>query len=237
MSTTYASHFIPWLISLYGLSFGVIAGPLNIAVDVGHGNKDGGAISARGWSEFDFNRILAWRLVEALRERELGVRQINFDGNIASLAERPMQASGTDLFVSIHHDSIDEAHLQPWLWNGEIQHHTDAKRGYGIFISANNPALETSLRCAIAIGKSLRDAGFEPTTWHGRKHLAADAENGIWYYNNLVVLYRTTVPALLFEAGVIKHRAEELELLDPVRQTRMAKAMGSGIAACLPGGT
>ena len=72
-----------------------------------------------------------------------------------------------------------------------------------------------------------------PSTWHGRRHLAADAENGVWYFDNLVVLYRTTLPAVLFEAGVIKHREEELELLDPERQALMADAVATGIAACL----
>jgi N-acetylmuramoyl-L-alanine amidase len=79
----------------------------------------------------------------------------------------------------------------------------------------------------------LRRRGFVPSTWHARKHLAADAENGVWYYDNLVVLYRTTLPALLFEAGVIKHREEELELLDPERQAAMADALATGLAACL----
>ena len=36
-----------------------------------------------------------------------------------------------------------------------------------------------------------------------------------------------------FEAGVIKHRDEELALLDPKRQERMADAIATGIAACL----
>ena len=45
--------------------------------------------------------------------------------------------------------------------------------------------------------------------------------------------YRTTLPAVLFEAGVIKHRAEELVLRDPALQARMADAIATGIAACL----
>ena len=55
----------------------------------------------------------------------------------------------------------------------------------------------------------------------------------VWYYDNLVVLYRTRLPAVLFEAGVIKHRAEEMALRDPQRQTRMADALATGLAACL----
>jgi N-acetylmuramoyl-L-alanine amidase len=208
------------------------ASPL-VAVDVGHGGKDSGATSARGRSEFAFNLDFSRVLAASLRQHELGVREVNFDGNIGSLAARPQAAAGSDFFIAVHHDSIGEAWLLNWEWNGQPQTYTEVKRGYGIFVSAQNPELETSLRCASTIGAMMRRAGFEPSPWHARKHLAADADNGVWYYDNLVVLYRTTLPAVLFEAGVIKHRDEELELLDPERQARMADAVATGIAACL----
>ncbi len=208
------------------------ASPL-VAVDVGHGEKDTGAISARGRAEFAFNRDFAGLLATTLRQRELGVREVNFDGRIGSLHARPQAANGSDFFISIHHDSIGEAWLLPWEWQGQPQTYTEVKRGYGIFVSAQNPDLATSLRCASTIGAMMRRAGFEPSTWHARKHQPADAENGVWYYDNLVVLYRTKLPAVLFEAGVIKHRDEELELLDTERQARMADAVATGIAACL----
>lgn len=204
-----------------------------VAVDVGHGGQDTGAISARGRSEFTFNRDLAGVLATTLRQRELGVKEVNFDGRIGSLYARPQAANGSDFFISIHHDSIGEAWLLPWEWEGQAQTYTEVKRGYGIFVSAQNPDPATSLRCASAIGAMMRRAGFEPSTWHARKHQPADAENGVWYYDNLVVLYRTRLPAVLFEAGVIKHRDEELELRDPERQARMADAVATGIAACL----
>ena len=226
--------FLPTLIlGLFLLSTAAAAAPPLVAVDVGHGLKDSGAISARGLSEFSYNRIFAGRLGEALQQRRLAVREINFSGEIASLAERPAQAAGSDFFVSIHHDSISLPYLEFWDWDGSEASYTERKRGYGIFVSAQNPDLPTSLRCASAMGALLRRAGFVPTPWHGRNHRPADAENGVWYYDNLVVLYRTTLPAVLFEAGVIKHRDEELELRDPVRQGRMADALATGIAACL----
>lgn len=211
----------------------VVAAPPLVAVDVGHGERDTGATSARGRSEFAFNRDFAGRLASTLRQRELGVREVNFDGRIGSLYARPQAANGSDFFISIHHDSIGEAWLLPWEWEGQAQTYTEVKRGYGIFVSAQNPALATSLRCASTIGAMMRRAGFAPSTWHARKHQPADAENGVWYYDNLVVLYRTRLPAVLFEAGVIKHRDEELELRDPERQARMADAVATGIAACL----
>lgn len=204
-----------------------------VAVDVGHGLKDSGAISARGRAEFLFNADLARMLRGSLLDHALAVREINFDGAIGSLAERPAQAAGSDFFISVHHDSVGESYLLPWVWEGQALTHTEVKRGFGIFVSALNPDIQTSLQCASAIGALLRRAGFSPSSWHGRKHPAADAENGVWYYDNLVVLYRTTLPAVLFEAGVIKHREEELELLDAGLQARMADAVATGIAACL----
>lgn len=221
---------------VFALFFGstaAFAAPPLIAIDVGHGGVDGGATSARGRPEFAFNREFAGVLAGVMRERGLGVREVNFAGDIGSLTARPVQAAGSDFFIAIHHDSIGEAWLKPWVWEGVEQTYTEVKRGYGIFVSAQNPDPESSLLCATSIGAILRRAGFEPSTWHARKHLAADAENGVWYYDNLVVLYKTTLPAVLFEAGVIKHRDEELELGDPVRQARMADAVTTGIAACL----
>ena len=219
--------------AFYFAAFAAAAEPTLVAVDVGHGRLDTGAISARGRPEFAFNRDFAGLLATTLRQRELGVKEVNFDGHIGSLAARPKAAHGSDFFISIHHDSISEPWLLDWEWDGKPQRYTEVKRGYGIFVSAQNPDPATSLRCASAIGAMMRRAGFEPSTWHARKHVAADAENGVWYYDNLVVLYRTTLPAVLFEAGVIKHRDEELELLDPERQARMADAVATGIAACL----
>lgn len=223
----------PTIFALLLWSTAAIAAPALVAVDVGHGVKDSGALSARGRPEFEFNQVFAGVLADALRSRQLGVAEINFAGDIGSLAARPAQGRGSDFFISIHHDSISEAWLQFWDWDGREASYTEVKRGYGIFVSAQNPDLSTSLRCASSIGAMLRRAGFVPSTWHGRRHLPADAENGVWYYDNLVVLYRTTLPAVLFEAGVIKHREEELELRDPERQARMADAVATGIAACL----
>lgn len=214
-------------------SIAALAEPATVAVDVGHGLADGGATSARGRPEYAFNRELAGELAVALAERGLGVRRVNFAGDIGSLAARPQAAAGSDFFISIHHDSIGESWLQGWDWDGEAQTYSGVKQGFGIFVSAENPDLATSLRCASTIGALLRRAGFTPSDWHGHRHLAADAANGVWYYDRLVVVYRTTLPAVLFEAGVIKHREEELALRDPGRRARMADALATGLAACL----
>lgn len=227
------ARFPVLLFALAAASTAALAVSPLVAVDVGHGLRDGGAVSARGRPEFEFNRVFAGVLAGELLGRGLAVRPVNFTGDIGALAERPIQAQGSDFFISIHHDSVGEAYLRPWDWDGRAASYTDVKRGFGLFVSTRNPDPATSLRCASAIGALLRRAGFVPTPWHGRAHPPADSENGVWYYDNLVVLYRTTLPAVLFEAGVIKHRDEELELRDPERQQRMADAVATGIAACL----
>ncbi|MBP5997043.1 MAG: N-acetylmuramoyl-L-alanine amidase [Azonexus sp.] len=222
------------ILACFWASTATVAAP-RVAVDVGHTLADPGATSARGRSEFAFNLDFAGWLAGALRAEGIEVREINFAGDAGSLAERPEQARGSDFFISVHHDSISPEFLQFWDWDGEEMSHTMLKRGFGLFVSRRNPDLAGSLRCASAMGAMLRRAGFVPTQWHGRKHQPADADNGVWYYDNLVVLHKATFPAVLFEAGVIKHRDEELELLDGDRQARMADALATGIAACLAG--
>lgn len=209
-----------------------------VAVDVGHTLTDPGAISARGRAEFDFNRDLAELLATALHARGLSVRPVNFDGRIASLYDRPANAMGADFFISIHHDSVQPELLESWEWEGKTQTYSDRHRGFSLFVSRDSPDLETSLRCASAIGARLRHLGFVPATHHadslpGRERPYADEQNAVHFYDNLVVLYRTMLPSVLFEAGILKHREEELALRDPERQARMADAVASGIAACL----
>ncbi|WP_299071739.1 N-acetylmuramoyl-L-alanine amidase [Accumulibacter sp.] len=225
------------ILTLLGLS-AATPRAAEVALDVGHTLSQPGATSARGRPEFAFNAALARHLAAELQARGLAVRPINFDGAIDSLVTRPLQAAGADFFLSIHHDSVHADLLQEWRWQGKVQTYTDQYAGFALFVSHDNPDLHTSLSCASAIGARLRRTGFLAATHHaeplaGKPRQPADAANAVYYYDNLVVLYRTTLPAVLFEAGVIKHRAEELALLDPQRQTRMADAIATGIAACL----
>lgn len=192
-----------------------------------------GAISARGRGEFEFNRDLALQVIGALQARGLNTILINGDGKTATLAERPAAAAGADLLLSIHHDSVNESELRHWEWEGRPETWSDAWQGHSMFVSTRNPALERSLLCGSAIGARLQRLGFVPTTKNARRRAYADAAHAVHYYDNLVVLYRAQQPALLFEAGVIKHRDEELLLRDPQRQARMADGIATGVAACL----
>lgn len=214
------------------MSAPVIGAPV-VAVDVGHTLAAGGATSARGRMEFDFNRDLAREVSAALISRGIAAHLVNDDGKIASLRDRPKAVPGADLFISIHHDSVSEDELKPWTWQGQVRDYNDEFAGHSLFVSHDNPYPDASLTCASVIGARLQRMGFVPTDKNARRRAWADPANTVHWYDNLVVLYRTDVPAVLFEAGVIKNRSEELQLRDPAYQRRMADGIATGIAACL----
>lgn len=207
--------------------------PAQVAVDIGHTLEAPGAMSARGLEEFAFNRTLAEQVVAALSRLRLGTQLINPDGLIGSLRARTEAAADAHVLISIHHDSVNEWELREWEYAGSTQHYSDTWKGHSLFVSRRNPDLIQSLLCASAIGARLQRAGFAPTTKNARRHAYADAQHAVHYYDNLVVLHTARQPALLFEAGVIRHRDEELLLRDPAYQARMAGEIATGIAACM----
>lgn len=212
------------------------AAPVDVAVDVGHTLAAPGATSARGRSEFEFNRELARAVVRTLQQRRLEVATINADGLVPSLQARPRAAGGARFFLSIHHDSVNAGELQPWIWDGRRLDYSDAFAGHSLFASRANPDTARSILCARTIGARLQRLGFVPTHKNGRRRAYADEVHAVHYYDELAVLRHASMPAVLFEAGVIKNREEELRLRDPVLQARMADGIATGIAACLRNG-
>jgi len=208
------------------------AAGMRVLVDVGHTLEAPGARSARGRDEFEFNRDLARQVVQALHRLNVEATLVNEDGRIASL---PARAEGTGpdvLLVSIHHDSLPQERLLPWVWQGRELDFNDDEAGHSLFISARNPDVAGSLLCAQTVALRMQRSGFVPTHKNADKRAYADPPLAIHYYDNLIVLYRSMGPALLFEAGVLKNRDEELLLRDPVRRARMAAELATGIAAC-----
>jgi N-acetylmuramoyl-L-alanine amidase len=210
-----------------------------IAIDVGHYLEEPGVISAHGRPEFEFNRDLAREIDTQLRSRGRITQLIGEDGGMSSLPERPRQAAGAALFVSVHHDSMQEFLLSTWTVDGVERRYGDRFEGFSLFVSRENPGWKKSLRCASAIGAALIKAGFRPSLYHadakvGENRAFADKRNGVHYFDRLAVLRNARMPALLFEAGVIVNRAEELRMADPAVRTRIAAAVTDGIEECMP---
>jgi N-acetylmuramoyl-L-alanine amidase len=205
---------------------------------VGHYLAKPGVISARGVAEFEYNRTLAVEIAQALERARHRVLLMGEDGLAIDLARRAPRANGMELLISVHHDSVQARFLSVWEFEGMERSFSDRFSGFSLFVSRVNPQLERSLACASALGAALRRAGFTPSRYHadpvlGENRPFADEENGVHYFDNLAVLRTASIPALLFEAGVIVHREEELKMRDPAVRGRIASSVVEAVGSCL----
>jgi N-acetylmuramoyl-L-alanine amidase len=241
-----SSRFIPFFFSFLSASWRFVliltlvpaAQAAAIAVDVGHYLKEPGAISARGVPEFEYNLRLARELDAALRAAGHRTLLVGDDGMAEVLGSRAPRANGMDLFISVHHDSVKLRYLSMWEYEGKPLFYSDRFTGHSLFVSRLNPRPSASLKCASAIGAAMRKAGYTPTKHHadpilGENRPFADEANGVHYFDNLAVLKTATIPALLFEAGIIVNRDEELRMRDPAVRKGIVGAIVSGIGQCL----
>lgn len=210
----------------------------SIAIDVGHYFEKPGVISARGITEFDYNLRLSRELADSLRRSGHKVMLIGDDGMVNNLGRRSPRAAGMDLFISVHHDSVQPRFLTPWEHDGVQLLYSDRFSGYSLFVSRLHVHTAASLKCASAIGLRLRLAGFIPSRYHadpivGENRPFADEENGVHYFDNLAVLKTAGIPALLFEAGVLVNREEELRMRDPAVRKTMVDAIATAVGTCL----
>jgi N-acetylmuramoyl-L-alanine amidase len=225
-----------------------VAGPTSgterplIAIDIGHSLSRPGAISARGEPEFSFNRGLALVVERVLRERSFRTRLIGEQGDIEKLTDRSAAAAsaGAAFLLSLHHDSVQPQYLEAWQVDGRQQHHSDRFSGFSLLVSRSNPDAGKSLECARAIGGELRRSGFSYSRHHnepipGENRPFADAVNGVYYFDELMVLKTATMPAVLLEAGIIVNPDDERALADPKTRERIARALADGLARCLRG--
>jgi N-acetylmuramoyl-L-alanine amidase len=214
------------------------AGDFIIAVDIGHTINSPGATSARDVPEYRFNQNIGALLHQQLLRDKRFKRAfiINETGDDISLAARAAIANqrGAHLLVSIHHDSVEPKDLSPWQCQGKILPYCDKFAGYSVYYSEKNGNPLNSLIFAVILGSEMLKSGFCPALHHAEKFTGADKAlidktRGIYKYNNLVVLKKAKMPAVLFECGVIKNRNEELQLSDPQYQHRLVAALFKAI--------
>lgn len=209
-----------------------------ISIDIGHSNLHPGATSARGKPEFQFNRDLANAIDKTLRDASFKTNLSNSDGKTTDLMNRVNLPKDADFLISIHHDSVQPKYLSKWHYAGVAHSYSDRYKGYALFVSRLNPYLSKSLVCASALGNSLKTHGFEPSRYHaesipGENRPFADEKNGVHYFDRLAVLKHAPVPAILFEAGVIVNRGEEVRLEANDTRQAIAAAVAEGLQACL----
>jgi N-acetylmuramoyl-L-alanine amidase len=218
-----------------------------VAIDVGHDRDRPGAFSARGVPEFEFNLTLGREVLAALLASGFSRSfLIGESGLLMELRERTAIAerAGARVFISIHHDSVQPRYLERWTFEGRVQEHTKHARGFSLFVSAANSFFAASKELALHIGSELRARGRRPSVHHaepieGENREVIDRLKGVHRFDDLVVLRSVAMPAVLLEAGVIKHREEELIVVARAFQTDVAGAVRRAVEqACardLPG--
>ena len=193
-----------------------------VILDVGHTADALGANSARNVPEYYFNYRLAAQIERILIEDGFDKTVLLVAGGRArpSLFDRVARANGlsANLFVSIHHDSVPDKLLESWEFEGKESHFSDRFSGHSIFVSYENPHRNGSLLFGRLLGKQLKDRGLQyarqytqPIMGRYRRKLV-DPDVGVYRYDQLIVLKGTQMPAVLFEAGSIINREEELQM-------------------------
>jgi len=225
-----------FLIPLVALSL-AFSGECVVCIDVGHSNGAPGATSATGITEYLYNKRASIDLFYALKAKG-GISPFfsNPDEKRIKLGDRVKnaKAGGADVFVSMHHDSVKEKFLKKWKINGKTRYYCDKFRGFGVFISPKNPQFKESLSLAKYVGSNLVSSGFIPSTYHsmdtkGERKKMYSKKHGIYRYDNLVVLKRSSMPAILIENGVILNREEEANLNDESYRSSLIDSIANGI--------
>jgi N-acetylmuramoyl-L-alanine amidase len=210
-----------------------------IVLDVGHTAESEGAISARNVSEFVFNLRLAKRIEAKLKAEGFAeTRLLLTEGKARrSLVKRVATANDlrADLLLSIHHDSVPNKFLEDWEFEGKKSRFSDRFSGYSVFVSRNNPDFKTSLSFAELIGKEMKAQGLDYAQQYSQPIMGRyqrpllNKETGVYRYDELIVLRKTRMAAVLLEAGSIINRDEELKMSSPERRD----IISSGVTAAV----
>jgi N-acetylmuramoyl-L-alanine amidase len=206
-----------------------------VLVDVGHTAEAPGAKSARGLYEYDFNLRLAKLIEQQLTDAgfDKTVLLVTEGKARKGLTERAVRASSSsaDLFLSIHHDSVPDRFLEKWEYEGEQRSYSDRFNGHSLFISNGNGDFGGSLTFGRLLGQQLKVRGLQYTRHYTekfmghRQRILVDPEAGVYRYDQLIVLRKTHMPAVLLEAGSIINRDEELAMGTPERQGQISAAV------------
>lgn len=212
---------------------------LHVALDVGHTKAQGGAFSAVGRPEFEYNLDMARSIAEVLRAAKAKVTVINEKGNFDGLAGRPRYADqiGAQVFLSIHHDSVNDKHLKNWEVDGKPQQYCEPRfSGYSVFCSKKNVNATRSRNWAKEVGAAMLAAGFKPATHHhedlpNENRAWIDEPTGVYEYPDLAVAKYGKLPSALLECGVILNREEEQKVRTKDYQRKVGAAVASALAS------
>lgn len=225
-----------------------MAAPLTVVIDAGHGGHDGGAAGATS-HEKDVNLAVALKLGKELKQ-QLGkdvkiiyTRDNDFFVTLLGRAEIANKAKA-DLFVSIHCNSIGNAKRRNQVSGSSVY-----VRGFASSARAKEVAnLENAvleLEDHTKVNTSLEESLINELVWN--KNLdqsialadnilnelvsTAGRKRGNVEQNDLAVLKRTDMPAVLVEIDFICNPEMEKFMVSEKGQNIFAKAIANGIIA------
>lgn len=210
-----------------------------VVIDVGHTLLEPGATSARGVTEYEFNLRLAERIERCLLDAGFASASLLVTDGPArkGLIVRASRAAerNPDLYISVHHDSVPEHFLEEWEFEGRKLRFSDRFSGHSMFVSMENPQARASLQFGALLGRQLQARGLRYTPHYtesfmgGRRRQLVDATAGIYRFDELWVLRAARSPAILFEAGSIVNRDEELLLASEDHRNLLANAVADAV--------
>lgn len=237
-----------FLLCFLACSLGFVFAPANaappcIVLDPGHNPDQGGALGVWGIYEVVYNDALTARLAQALKAQGYKVYVTRAPTQQIGLIERARFANDlhADLFLAIHHDSAQPKYLERIQIAGrDAWRTTQPIAGYSIFVSLLNPQAAKSQAFAMLLGKKMSALGRPPALHHaeaipGENREWLDAKLGIYRFDDLVVLKKTTMPAALLEVGVIVDPTDEAYVSNKDNQTKIIEAIVKAIRGYFDG--
>lgn len=199
----------------------------SVVLDVGHSPKQAGSTAANGYPEYIYNLSMTNSIEYFLKARHVQVLRSSVNEDKVSLLNRATRHPNANLLISVHHDSIPK----------ELSKYKNELKGFSIFVSKKNPEYEKSLKCANVIGHNLKGIGESHSNYHGmnipgenKKLLSA---NGVYQYDNLVVLKKSLKPAVLIEIGVIANPEEATRLSNQKVIWKISENIAQSIQQCM----
>lgn len=174
---------------------------IHVMIDAGHGGKDSGALSPRGFKEKDFNLKQALSLETELRKAGFKVTLTRKDDAFPLLYDRPRRAvrEKADLFISIHHNAT-----------GVGGNPREAR--HSVTYASN----EAGLALAKAVQRQVAQA-------------VAPVKDSGAQLKSLAVCRNPAVPSCLVEVDFINLPEGEEASMDPVRCGNVSRAIVMGI--------
>jgi N-acetylmuramoyl-L-alanine amidase len=211
----------------------------HVIIDAGHGGKDPGAIGVSGVIEKDVVLDIAKRLRDLMqREPQWRVTLTRDTDIFIPLEERTViaNASGADLFVSIHANAAEraDAHgVETYFLDlaSDEQSMRVAARENATTVSKVND-LQRILRDLSMTSKRNESSLLAGSVQRAMVHAPGAGKNGRDLgvkHAPFLVLMGAEMPSILVETGFLSHPGEERKLADPKYRAQAARAIFVGI--------